>query len=154
MCLNYIDSVKSCGQTNICWGLTHTGRILKLIKLSRIIPVPHNDSYSMSAIQHIQQLIENRQFNSALLKLKKMVAKNNRNPEAHRLLGVIYLQQHKWPLAEKHLQYAYRLQPNYGPILLNLASLFKAQKKNMQKPVNVIKNFWITGHPMPHFIII
>ncbi len=83
----------------------------------------------MSNIQNIQQMIENGQSQRALVKLKKMAAKNSQNPEIHRLLGVIYLQQNTWPLAEKHLQYAYRLQPNYGPILLNLASLFKAKKE-------------------------
>lgn len=86
----------------------------------------------MSNIQNIQQMIENGQSQRALVKLKKMAAKNSQNPEIHRLLGVIYLQQNTWPLAEKHLQHAHQLKPNFGPTLLNLASLYKAQKKYSQ----------------------
>ncbi len=83
----------------------------------------------MPQLQQIKTLIEKNQNHSALGKLNKWVAKNPHDFEALRLMGVIYLQQNSWALAEKHLNLALRYKPTHEPTLLNLASLYKTQKK-------------------------
>jgi len=83
----------------------------------------------MPNLQHIKILIENKQNRSALGKLKKLVTKNKHNFEAQRLIGVIYLQQNNARLAEKHLKLSLQAKPSHEPTLLNLASLYKSQRK-------------------------
>jgi len=85
--------------------------------------------YETQMLDKIASLINSKKFDQAKQKLLKLEKKYPKNSEIPRLLGVISLKQNKEPLAEKYLLKSFNLNQKSVPVILNLASLYKQQKR-------------------------
>lgn len=71
--------------------------------------------------QEINTLLANKKYKLATKKIKQRQKKQPQDPELIRLMAVVYIHQNKLLMAEKILQKAISVKPDYTPALNNMA---------------------------------